>query len=149
MLTCIVLLLCMNMSTSLLIFRMCKENMTIVSIMLFTYWLNRSSPNITKISQWWVGRFWAAKTHYAQRANLYYLQQTRPILIRSTLTLMMENQDAHTMNEREMNEGMKNEFLNFWKKNVPKVTKKLIQSAPIIFIPTTITVLTYHLANPY
>ena len=28
-----------------------------------------------------------------------------------------------------------------------KVTKELIQSAPIIFILTTITVLTHHLAN--
>ena len=51
------------------------------------------------------------------------------------------------MNEREMNEGMKNEFSNFWQKIMEKVTKELIQSAPIIFILTTITVLTHHLAN--
>ena len=48
-----------------------------------------------------------------------------------------------------MNEGMKNEFLNFRQKIMQKVTKELIQSAPIIFILTTITVLTPHLANRY
>ena len=53
------------------------------------------------------------------------------------------------MNEREMNVGMKNEFSNFRQKIMEKVTKKLIQIAPIIFIFTTITVLTAQLANPY
>ena len=48
-----------------------------------------------------------------------------------------------------MNEGMKNEFSNFWQKIMEKVTKKLIQSAPMIFILATITVLTGQLANPY
>ena len=48
-----------------------------------------------------------------------------------------------------MNEGMKNEFLNFRQKIMPKVTKELIQSAPIIFVLTTITVLTPDLANRY
>eukprot|EP00116_Pleurobrachia_bachei_P016141 sb/3476403/ len=50
--------------------------------------------------------------------------------------------DAQIINERYMNEGMKNEFLNFRQKIMHKVTKELIKSAPIISIPTTITVLT-------
>eukprot|EP00116_Pleurobrachia_bachei_P009666 sb/3469928/ len=49
----------------------------------------------------------------------------------------------------EMNAGMKNEFSNFREKFMEKVTKKLIQIAPKIFIFTTITVLTAQLANPY
>eukprot|EP00116_Pleurobrachia_bachei_P004115 sb/3464377/ len=41
----------------------------------------------TKTAQCCVGRFGPAKRQNARRANLYYLQQTRPILILSTLTL--------------------------------------------------------------
>eukprot|EP00116_Pleurobrachia_bachei_P017720 sb/3477982/ len=40
-------------------------------------------------------------------------------------------------------------FRIFDKKSKEKVTKKLIQIAPIIFILTTITVLTAQLANPW
>ena len=40
-------------------------------------------------------------------------------------------------------------FRIFDKKIMEKVTKKLIQSAPMIFILATITVLTGQLANPY
>ena len=46
-----------------------------------------------------------------------------------------------------MNEGMKNEFSNFRQKIMEKVTKELIQSAPIIFSFRTITVLAPHFAN--
>ena len=48
-----------------------------------------------------------------------------------------------------MNEGMKNEFSNFRQKIIEKVTKELIQIAPIIFIFTTITVLAPQSANRY
>jgi len=48
-----------------------------------------------------------------------------------------------------MNEGMKNEFSNFRQKIMEKVTKELIQIAPIIFIFTTITVLAPQPANRY
>ena len=50
-------------------------------------------------------------------------------------------------NEHQMNEGMKNEFSNFRQKITEKVTKELIQSAPIIFSFRTITVLAPHFAN--
>ena len=36
---------------------------------------------------------------------------------------MMENQDAHMIDEREMNEGMKNEFSNFRQKIMEKLPR--------------------------
>eukprot|EP00116_Pleurobrachia_bachei_P018574 sb/3478836/ len=44
-----------------------------------------------------LGEFLPAKMQNAQKANLYYLQQTCPILIRSTLTLTNRNRSFHLL----------------------------------------------------
>eukprot|EP00116_Pleurobrachia_bachei_P018163 sb/3478425/ len=63
----------------------------------------RSSPNITivYISDGWVD-FERQKTQNTQKANLYYLQQTCPILILSTLTLIFSSdRPPHTVVEKD------------------------------------------------